>query len=319
MKHIRVFLSTLVCCALLYALSACTGSQSAEKDGRLQVVTTIFPQYDFVRQIAGDLVSVSMLLPPGSESHSFEPTPQDMIAIQNCDLFLLIGGASDAWAEKLLSSMDGAGPITLALIDCVEALDEEAAPGMQGVQENGTHNHLDEEYDEHIWTSPRNAMLMVQSICDQLCALDPDNAQAYEQNTADYLLQLSQLDQDFQNVVAQGSRDTIVMGDRFPFLYFVRAYGLNYYAAFPGCSAETEANAATIAFLIKEIKAQQIPVVFHEEMSNEKVADILCEATGAKKLLLHACHSITKDQLEGGATYLSLMEQNVRNLKEALS
>ena len=315
----RTLWAALCGCLLLTCLPACAPEASQkEEDGRLQVVATIFPQYDFVRQIAGDLVSLTMLLPPGSEAHSFEPTPQDMIAVQSSDLFLYIGGESDAWVETVLSSLDGDGPEALALIGCVETLEEEVVDGMQ--TDDHDHDHEEDAVaDEHIWTSPRNAMLMVEEIAGRLCALDPDNAQTYQANAEEYLSRLEELDGQFADAVAGGVRTTIVMGDRFPFLYLARAYGLDYYAAFPGCSSETEANAATLAYLIDKIRVEGIPVVFHQEMSSEKVADILCESTGAKKLLLHACHNISRDDFQGGATYLSLMEQNVENLKEALS
>lgn len=318
MKQIRAFFAVLLCCALLAALPACAPGAKAPEDGRLQVVATIFPQYDFVRQIAGDLVSLTMLLPPGSESHSFDPTPQDMISVQDCDLFLYIGGPSDAWVETLLSSLEEGGPHTIALIDCVKTLDEELSEGMQGEHDHA-HDHEAPLPDEHIWTDPKNAMAMVEEISAQLCALDPDNAGIYQANTASYLEQLTALDQRFHEAVDQGARRTIVMGDRFPFLYLAKAYGLEYFAAFPGCSSETEASPATLTFLIDKVQAEGIPVVFHQELSNEQVADILCESTGAKKLLLHACHGISRDDFEGGATYLSLMEQNADHLKEALS
>lgn len=317
MKQIRALLALLLCCALVSALPACGPARQAEEDGRPVVVATIFPLYDFVRQIAGELVSLDMLLPPGGESHSFEPTPQDMIAIQDCDLFLLIGGESDAWVDTLLSSLGQEGPDTLALIGCVDTLEEELAEGMQA-EEDHDHGHDHDLPDEHIWTDPRNAMVMVETISARLCALDPDNAETYQANTAAYLERLEQLDGQFRDAVAQGNRRTIIMGDRFPFLYLAEAYGLDYYAAFPGCSEQTEASAATLAFLIDKLQQEHIPVVFHQELSNERVADILCESTGAKKLLLHACHSISLEDLQGGATYLSLMEQNVQNLKEAL-
>ena len=185
-----------------------------------------------------------------------------------------------------------------------------------------SHDHEDEshgEQDEHVWTSPKNAMRIVQKLCDALCRLDPENADDYQANTASYLASLTSLDEEFSDVTANASRHTIVFGDRFPFRYFADAYGLDYYAAFPGCSSESEASAKTLSFLIDKINEEQIPVVFHTELSNEKMTDCICEATGAKKLLLHSCHNVSKDDFENGATYLSLMEQNVAALKEALN
>jgi zinc transport system substrate-binding protein len=179
------------------------------------------------------------------------------------------------------------------------------------------HDH-EEEYDEHVWTSPENAKKIVQKISDTLSEVDPSNAAAYKASTTAYLSRLDQLDAAFRDVVKGAARKTLVFGDRFPFRYFADAYGLKYFAAFPGCSTETEASAATVAFLIDKVKTEKIPVVFHIELSNEKIADTICEATGAKNLLLHASHNISRDDFQSGLTYLDIMTANVSALKEAL-
>ena len=321
MKKIAFFL--LVC----LLLTGCSSQpQAAASDTGLQVVATLFPQYDFARAVAGELAQVTLLLPPGMESHSYEPTPADILAVQECDLFLYLGGESDAWVDTILSAAEPTGR-TFKLMDCVDLLEEETVEGM--AEEPGhdhDHDHEDgfgvgevREMDEHVWTSPKNAMRIVQKLCDALCRLDPENADDYQANTASYLASLTSLDEEFSDVTANASRHTIVFGDRFPFRYFADAYGLDYYAAFPGCSSESEASAKTLSFLIDKINKEQIPVVFHTELSNEKMTDCICEATGAKKLLLHSCHNVSKDDFENGATYLSLMEQNVAALKEALN
>jgi zinc transport system substrate-binding protein len=181
------------------------------------------------------------------------------------------------------------------------------------------HDHEEEvEYDEHVWTSPRNAKLIVQKIAEVLKQRDAVNAGAYEKNTADYLAKLDDLDRSFQNLIAGGKRKTLIFGDRFPFRYFADAYGLNYFAAFPGCSTETEASAATVAFLIDKVRAEKVPVVFHIELSNEKIADTICEETGAVKYLLHAVHNVSKRDFERGANYYDLMSKNVKSLEAAL-
>ena len=179
------------------------------------------------------------------------------------------------------------------------------------------HDH-EAELDEHVWTSPQNAKAIVQKISDTLAGIDPANAAAYKKNAAAYLDQLDKLDKAFRDVVKGAARKTLVFGDRFPFRYFADAYGLNYYAAFPGCSTETEASAATVAFLINKVKNEKIPVVFHIELSNEQMTDTICEATGAKKLLLHAAHNISRDDFQKGVTYIDIMTANVSALKEAL-
>lgn len=293
-----------------------------DSTANISVVATIFPPYDFVRQIAGEHVSLTMLLPPGAESHSFEPTPKDIIAIQNCDVFLYVGGDSDAWIDDILDSMDTSSIRIIRLMDFVTAVEEEIVEGMEddhGQHEDEQDEAEEAEYDEHVWTSPKNAQLIVSGISEALCAADAANKASYEDNTEAYLTKLQELDTAFQAVVDNAARKTIVFGDRFPFRYFADAYGLSYFAAFPGCSTETEASAGTVAFLIDKIKAEQLPVVFHIELSNEKMADSIAEATGAKKLLLHACHNISKADFERGTTYLELMNNNVSALKEALS
>ena len=445
-------------------------------------------------------MNLTMLLPPGAESHSFEPAPPDIIKIQKSDIFIYVGGESDAWVERILSSLDTDRIKIITLMDCVEVVEEEIVEGMQEEEEHdhghshgeeaftladvkdraltdwagdwqsvypylldktldpvmehkaengektageyyeqyktaymtdidrvnitrnsmtfyrngvpvkanysykGTgiiteddgslwvrykfeaagnapkgapryvmfsdhliapaktehfhlyvsdesfdalmadtnpvnyptyypvgltkeaivaemigHEHEEEaEYDEHVWTSPRNAKLIVEKISETLCEIDPANAPDYQKNTAAYLEKLDALDAAFQDVIARGTRKTLVFGDRFPFRYFADAYGLSYFAAFPGCSTETECSAATIAFLVDKVRDEKIPVVFHIELSNEKIADTICEATGAKKRLFHGAHNVTRRDFQQGISYLEIMTKNSEILKEAL-
>ncbi|MGN0313430.1 MAG: metal ABC transporter substrate-binding protein [Fusicatenibacter sp.] len=339
-KKANIFSSILIgCCFALLAVGCGTSSEStlvpSESSGqKITAVATIFPQYDFLRQIGGEYLDLHMLLSPGAESHSFEPTPGDMITVSECDLFVYIGGDSDAWVDTILDSIDSSSMEIVTLMDCVDTVAEETVEGMES--HGHSHDHEDSErdeahdtdeheagheveQDEHVWTSPANAIRIVQKLCDALCRIDPDHAEEYQRNTDDYIAQLEILDDEFQNVIDHAARRTIICGDRFPFRYLADAYGLDYYAAFPGCSSESEASARTISFLIDKIEEEQIPVVFHTELSNEKMTDCICEATGAKKLLLHSCHNLSKDDFENGATYLGLMKQNVTALKEALN
>jgi zinc transport system substrate-binding protein len=297
-------------------LGACRPGRTAAAgdDKKLAVTTVIFPAYDFVRQIAGDRVNLTMLLPPGAELHSFEPTPQDIITIQNSDVFIYTGGESDEWVERILQSLDTGNMKVLALMDTVETVEEEIVEGMEEEEE-------EEEgvaYDEHVWTSPQNAASIVRAITELLCETDGANADFYRRNAEGYTAKLAELDAAFRAAVDSGRRRTVIFADRFPFRYFADSYGLSYYAAFPGCSTETECSAATLAFLIDKIKDEGIPVVFHIELSNERMADTISEATGAKKMLLHACHNITKKDFESGVSYEDLMRANVVNLAEAL-
>jgi zinc transport system substrate-binding protein len=247
MKRLILLLITLV---TFFCIIACNQSKNAvtrNANGKINVTTTNFPPYDFVRQIAGDKVNLTMLLPPGSESHSFEPSPRDIITIQNSDIFIYAGGESDDWIDRILESMNTDNMKILAMIDTVDAVEEEIVEGMEEEDdEGGVEGEI--AYDEHVWTSPQNVILIVQAITDMLCETDPDNAGFFRQNAAAYTEELELLDAAFAEVVSGAKRDTIVFADRFPFRYFADAYGLTYFAAFPGCSTETEPSGATVAF-----------------------------------------------------------------------
>ena len=311
MKNITAIFMALILLAL--PLAGCGAQEAPEGEG-LSVVATVFAPYDFARQLVGERGEVTLLLPPGSEAHSYEPTPKDIIDIQNCDLFIYVGGISDAWVADVLDSV-GEGVRTVTLMDCVELLEEEHVEGME-VDEDEHEGEI--EYDEHVWTSPRNAELICEKIAAALCEVDPEGAEEYGTALESYCAQLDELDAAFTEVVENGVRDTVVFGDRFPLLYFAKAYGLNYYAAWPGCADEAEPSAATVTFLIDKVKAEGIPVVFHIELSNEDMADTICNETGAKKMLFSACHNVTRAQFDAGVTYLELMWQNVDALREAL-
>ena len=329
-------MNILTACSLLFAgaLTGCGADrgESETDDGKISVVTTIFPQYDFVRQIAGDSVDLKMLLKPGEETHSYEPTPQDIIAIQNSDIFIYVGGENDAWVEDILDSMPEADMVTLKLMDCVDTLEEEHVEGMQ---EQPGHTHEDEEdvhhedeeedahsvheIDEHVWTSPVNASQIVERIKDLLVESDPDNEQAYEANAAAYEEELAELDEEFRSVAGSAARSLVIFGDRFPFRYFADEYGLDYYAAFPGCASDTEPSAATMAFLINKVREEKVPAVLKMELSNENIASAIAEATGTEVRTFYSCHNLTAEEFEEGETYLSMMQKNVETLKEVLN
>ena len=319
--------------------------QNTEENKKISVVATIFPQYDFVRQIAGDNVELKMLLKPGEETHSYEPTPQDIIAIQNSDLFIYVGGENDAWVEDILESMPDNGRTTLKLVDCVDTVEEEHVEGMKEERghDHDDHDNHDEddaeheedeadheehgqeeihsvhEIDEHVWTSPLNAIKIVEQIKEELCEIDPENASDYEENAEAYVAQLNELDQEFQDVVDHSKRKLMIFGDRFPFRYFAEAYGLDYYAAFSGCASDTEPSAATMAFLINKVQDENIETVLKMELSNENIAKAIAEATNADVKEFYSCHNLTAEQFADGETYLSLMEKNVETLREVLN
>lgn len=312
----------LVILCLSLSLCAC-GQAPAESGGEgLNIVCTVFPAYDFAREIAGEKANVVLLVPPGSEAHSFEPTPQDIIRIENCDLLFCNGGESEAWLEEILEGREKEIP-TLTMMDCVETLEEETKEGMQTTEhsheehEHEEHEH-EEEYDEHVWTSPVNAELIVSVLCERLCEIDPGNGGFYRANGEGYISALQKLDAAFRKTVEKGKFDTLIFADRFPVRYFVEEYGLDYYAAFPGCADDTEPSAKTVAFLIDKVRDEGIPAVMYIEFSNEKMADVICEDTGCQKLLFHSCHNVSAQQLKEGVSYLELMWGNVESLKEAL-
>lgn len=319
----RAFLCMIL--ALLLLLSAC--GQSVEEDtdpDQLTVVATVYPAYDFARAVGGDLADVQLLLPPGTESHSYEPTPADILVVQDCDLFIYLGGESDTWVETILESVELRGQ-TLRMVDCVPLLEEETVEGMESYEEGHDHDHDEAPglgevvgYDEHVWTSPKNAALITRAVGDKLAELDPANADTYAANSADYAAQIEDLDREFADFFAGVEDRTMVFGDRFPLRYFAEEFNIDYYAAFPGCSTQTEPSAATIAFLTDKVREEQIPTVWYIEFSNHLVADSIAESAGVKTAMFHTCHNVSADDLAAGATYVSLMEQNLETLRENL-
>ena len=313
----------IMCAAIIFAALStfsCVAKSNPE-NAKLTVVASMFPQFDFARAVAGDKADLVMLLKPGSESHSYEPTPKDMKKIQNANLFIYTGGENDVWAETLLESLGSKAPHTLKLFDVVETVEEEIVEGMT-VEEEEEHEHEDEdevELDEHVWSSPLNAIKIAQAICDELCQIDSANESYYKKNASIYISQIKNLHAQFSEIVENASRKVIVFGDRFPLRYFADTYGLSYYAAFPGCATDVEASASTIKFLINKVKDEKIPVVFTIEFSNGKIADTICESTGAKKLEFHSCHNVSATELKRGETYVSLMHRNLSALKTALN
>ncbi len=323
-RGFRLTGAVLAVLVLLSALSGC-GPQVDQDESKVQVVSTLFPYYDFARQIGGDRVEVTLLLSPGRESHSFEPTPLDVIRISEADVFLYNGGEGEVWVDETMDAYNAPDQVVCRMMDYVDVLEEELVEGMEA---EGGHDHDHEgheedsdeiEYDEHIWTSPVNAKRLAQAVCDALTKADPEGADYYAANLAAYDEDLTELDEAFRQVVAEGKRDILVFGDRFPLLYFCKTYGLRYRAAFQGCSSDTEPSVKTLAYLIDKINEEHIPVVYHLELSSEAITNVICESTGAKSLQFHSCHNLSREDFEQGATYLSLMWQNVEALKEGLA
>ena len=297
---------------LLAGILAGCGAPAQQGEGaKLRVVASIFPVYDFARAVAGGLAQVEMLIAPGASIHAYDPSPADIRTLHQADLFLYIGGESDVWADRLLASLEPSGRAALRLMDCVRPLREERKDGMQGGAGDGG-------YDEHIWTSPKNAVLLVEAICGAMCEADPGNAAAYRDNAAAYQAQLEQLDGEITELIAHAKRKMIVVADRFPFLYFVRDYGLDYAAAFPGCSEESDADPGTLLYLIQTAKRERVPYIYYVELSNPGLAEMVAKQAGAGVLPLHSCHNVTREAFDKGVTYVSLMGQNIGNLRKGL-
>lgn len=296
---------------------------------KYSIVSTSFPGYDFARAVVGNNtdVSVKMLLKPGAESHSYEPTPQDITTIKNSNLFLYVGGDSDEWVKKVISEIDPKKTKVMKLVDLVKTKNEEVVEGMQDDDHDHDHDHKghdheheeETEVDEHVWTSLKNAKEITEKILEAVTSFDQGDEKKLSENAKKYTERISEVDTKIAAMVKEAKRKEIIVGDRFPLRYFVDEYGLKYYAAFPGCSEQTEANVKTVSFLVKKIKEDKIPVVFKIELSNGLIAETLSKETGAKVMEVQSAHNISEKDFEAGITYVDLMERNFEVLKEALN
>ena len=318
-------LALLLAAAVALPLCACAPAGEEAEDGRLQVVCSLFPYYDFVREIGGAYVSPRLLVAAGREAHSFEPTPMDVIRVSRADVFVYNGGEGEQWVDEILSSAGENIPTVLRMMDYADTLTEEPLAGRDD-HDHADHDHEhdddhdsdDIEYDEHIWTSPVQAMKLCRAICDALCAADPAHAAVYRSNLENYLGQLAELDVAFRQVCSEKKRSLLVFGDRFPLLYFCREYGLDYRAAFHGCSSDTEPSLYTLKFLIDKVRQQDIPVVYALELSSRKVADAIAETTGATVETFYSCQTVSQADWAAGEGYVSLMCRNVAALREGI-
>lgn len=279
---------------ILLVFSGCSASEKEKTDtDKLHITATIFPQYDFLREITkGADIELDLLIPPGKEVHGFETALSDINAVGDCDLFVYVGSEDDNWVKDVPES----GNTRLALCEIVK-----------------------DYKDEHVWTSPKNAIKIVGALKDTLCTIDPKNAETYITNTEKYIEELKNLDAQFEEAVSKSENKTVIFAERFPFLNFAEDYKLNHYSAFEGCSTETEAGLKTINFLTEKIKEENIPAIFIIEFSDGIVAETISKETGTEILQFHSCHNVTDEEFENGETYLSLMTKNLENLKVALN
>ena len=297
-------------------------------DKKLKIVTTIFPEYDWTRAVLGEReadVELTMLLDNGTDLHSFQPAVKDIMKVSGCDLLIYVGGESDEWIEDALKSAQNKDMKTINLMEVLadSIKEEETVEGMQENEHEHGHEHEDEkEYDEHVWTSLRNASAVCDAIAETLEEMDPENKDVYASNVAAYQQKLSNLDTEYQNTADSARQNTLLFADRFAFRYLVDDYGLNYYAAFSGCSAESEASFKTVTFLAGKLDELGLKTVLTIEKSDDRIAQTVIENTETKdqKILeLNSMQSITSDEIADGVTYLSVMEDNLDVLKEALN
>lgn len=287
----------------------CSCGEVERSTGKISVVTTIFPYYDFARSVSKGTCDVDMLLKPGSDVHSFEPTPSDILKIRNADLFIYNGGESDEWVDSILESLgDTDKPVVMKMTDYVKPLTEMDAD-----------HHAEDEEDEHIWTSLDNAKTLVSKISDEVSKLDSKNKSVYSKNSSDYIEKISKVQSEIENTVNSSKSKKIVVGDRFPLLYFATEFSLDWECAFPGCSTETEPSLDRLSKLTDTIEKDKIKTILKLEMSENKVADTLADETNTKVRTFYSAESVSKEDFANNVTYVDLMERDNNALKEALS
>ncbi len=306
-KLIKTIAAVLAAVCILPA-GGCSDGAERKSDG-IRVITVNFPPYDFVRQITGGDIIPEMLLTGGQDAHSYEPTAKDIVRINDADLFICTGGESDAWVDTIIDSLDS-DVVILKMIDCIDSPIEEE----EDEEEHHDHNSDETEYDEHVWTSPENAMTICAAIAAELMLIDPDNYMKYADGLLAYRTELEALSDEWREA-ADALDKPLIFGDRFPFAYLARDYGIDYFAAFAGCSTETEPSAAKMTQLIEKAREVNAPYVYHIEFSTEKVASAIAEATGAEIRLMHSCHTLSNDDIAAGETYVSIMRRNLEALR----
>jgi len=298
--------------SLVAVLLMLCGAALAEE---LHIVTTSFPCYDFVRQVAGDKAEVTMLIRPGTEVHSFEPSPADILSVGEADLFFCIGGESDAWIGDMLDSFGGSGPVSVRLI---ESIDETVAAEHDHDHEH-EYGHGEIVWDEHIWTSPKNAVPMVRMVQAALSEAAPEAADVFASNADAYVEEIEEINRSLTALLENSARKKVVFADRFPFLYLARDYGIEYEAAFSSCASDTEPSAMVMVQLIQTIVQERIPAVYIIEMSTGTIARTISEETGAEVLTLHSAQTVTQQEFDAGETYVSLMKRNLVALEKGLN
>jgi zinc transport system substrate-binding protein len=309
-----------VACALFALVLYAPEVFARDSNGRLEVVTTLFPTYDFARQVGRDKVDVSLLLPPGVEPHTFEPKPQDVVRINKADVFIYTGKYMEPWAEDLVKGIIGKGPTVVDASAGIKLMDEEEDHDEDHDEEESGHGHHHHHggKDPHIWLDLGNAQIMVETIAKAFAGKDPGNGAYYLKNAAEYNAKLADLDRRYKETLAKAKYKTIIYGGHFAFGYFAGRYGLEHDSPYEGFSPNAEPSPKAIAELIKKLKGSGIKYIYYEELLDPKVARTISQETGAKLELLHGAHNVSKDELKSGVTYISIMEDNLKKLKVGL-
>ena len=315
-----ILIIVLVAILLVGGIAIFKGVDKKNQDSdKIQVVVSNFASYDFVRAIIGESDSVELifLLGAGKDTHSYEPTAQDLIKLQNSDLFVYIGGETEKWADKVLSSLELENTKIICIADYVDTIEEQEIDGAEPEDEE---EEEDGAFDEHIWTSPENAIKMVEILKQQVAELDSENSEKYQQNAQNYIAQIREVDGKIQEIVDNRVRDRLIFADKMPMQYFINYYGLGVSAAFSGCSTETEPSASTIAYLENKVKEEKIPVVLYIELNDGRVAKTIAGEAGrdCQAMKIQTLHNVSKDDFDNGETWVSLMTRNIEVLKKAL-
>ncbi len=288
--------------------SGCSFNRANSADNKIKIVASLFPQYDFAKQIAGDKAEVSLLLPPGSESHTYDPSPADFLKISNSDIFLYTGKEMEPWADKICSSVQNN-----------KLLISDVSQGVNLIESEHHHDGHEHSFDPHIWLDLTLAEKMVENITLALCEKDPSNSDYYKNNASNLKNELASLDDEFKNMISTAKRKSIVFAGRFAHLYFIKHYGLDYISAFDSCSTEAEPSVKKISKILEFIRKNDIPAVYYEEATEPKIANSIAEQTGVKTLQFSTLHNVTKDQLDSGVTFVDLMRENFENLRQGLN
>ena len=318
-KFLNFMAVALVGPFFILTLPGCTSSKSeTSKSEKITVIATLFPQYDFAKQIAGNKAEVSLLLPPGTESHTYDPTPADILKVSNSDIFLYTGKEMEPWADKIINSVKNKNLIVGNVSTGIDLMKLEHHHHDDEHDHEKTSHH-EHNFDPHIWLDPNLAAKMVDNITLIFCQKDPQNSDYYKGNSEIYKNKLYELDENFKNMINSSKRKSIVFAGRFAHLYFINHYGLEYIAAFDGCSTEAEPSVKKISKIIDFIYKNNIPAIYYEEISEPKVANSIAEQTGTKTLKFSTLHNVTKEQLENNITYIDLMQENLENLRQGLN